>query len=499
MSIALLVSLFLSLLVAARAEPVQSTTQQAPPLRLCEVMNERDLGAWDDAFVCSDQDMIVLRRGETLYFLSMTEGAAPKEMTRASALAHARIVAYAPSGGKLWLLLESTKTAPFGIEAHSGQISEFTIPGLAMPGNHAPGIQSHVVVPHANAVVLMVAGGDRQTWPRDGNRPVYFWMNLQSGRVVRFPVGWDLEYFSRDQRVAVFEKPQEQPFQRRPFQAVGMETGEHVEAPPSRGKDGYVAFNWTETDVVKPLYVRRAETGDRDHLAGISLNGRVQSFNLPLEQTSYLSEAKEEDGFAGFRVRREGAATVEPSSLWLVSLEGSAKPERVASAVTDFTMLKSGNCVFTTTGHGNKEASSEAFFRAYRDKSVWNVLDGIQRLPALEREFAEKDYVEDKLTVRLSEGFGTRSPIVLSLFEHVRGDMRARALPAEGKTVKRELWRRAVVLTSEGERCMTSLFREGQVPEIVWLHNSGILITGFTEQGKTHLSARVLQLAPDTR
>lgn len=498
-SIALLVSLVFSLLVTASAEPVQSATQEAPPLRLCEVVNERDLGAWDDAFICSDQDMIILRRGETLYLLSLTAGAAPKELTRASALAHARIVTCAPSGGKLWLLLESTKMAPFGFEAHSGQVSEFTIPGLTIPGIYTPGIQSHVVVRHADAVVLMVSGGDRQTWPRDGNRPVYFWMSLKSGRVVRFPIGWDLEYFSRDQRVVVFEKPHEKPFQRRPLQAVDMETGESVETPPGRGKDGYVAFNWTETQEVKPLYVRRAETNDRDHFAGISLNGQVLSFNLQLEHISYLSNAREADGFAGFRLRREGAGSGEPSSLWLMRLEDSAEPEYVAPAVTDFAMLKNGNCVFTTDGYGNKEASSEAFFRAGFDRSVWNVLNGEQRLPELEREIADKDYVEDRLTVRLIEGIGTGNPIVLCLFQHVRGDMRALTFPFEERIVNREVWRRTMLVTSEGHRYMTNLFHDGQVPDILWLHNSGTLITGFTEHGKMHLSTRVLQLAHDRR
>ena len=41
----------------------------------------------------------------------------------------------------------------------------------------------------------MIAGGDRESWPREGNRPVYFWMNLNSGKTLRLPTGWDLSYF----------------------------------------------------------------------------------------------------------------------------------------------------------------------------------------------------------------------------------------------------------------------------------------------------------------
>jgi len=34
----------------------------------------------------------------------------------------------------------------------------------------------------------------------------------------------------------------------------------------------------------------------------------------------------------------------------------------------------------------------------------------------------------------------------------------------------------------------------GRVPDILWLHNSGILMNGFTEAGKTELSAFTLEL-----
>jgi len=39
----------------------------------------------------------------------------------------------------------------------------------------------------------------------------YYWMNLESGKVMRFPTGWDLNYFSADQRRAVFENIQPTP------------------------------------------------------------------------------------------------------------------------------------------------------------------------------------------------------------------------------------------------------------------------------------------------
>jgi hypothetical protein len=321
----------------------------------------------------------------------------------------------------------------------------------------------------------MIAGGDRQTWPRDGNRPLYFWMSLKSGKVVAFPVGWDLEYFSADQQVAVFERPQLRQFERRPLQAIDMRTGDFVAGAPDRRNMGFVPFDWSDTQSVKPLYRRRAETGDRDHFAGISVNGSVFPFDLGLDGVHYMSVAKANDGFAGIRLRREGATGGEPSSLWLVPLNRGQKPELVATGVTDFVVLGDGNCVFSTAGHGRKGRSSEAFFRTHRGKGLWNVLEGVDRLPEMDRESADKAYVEDRMSVRIIEGFGgdSTSPLALCQFTHFRGDMRSLSLPAQGKPLKRTIWRRAVLLTADGRRYTTDLFGDGNSADRIWLHNSG--------------------------
>jgi len=473
----------LLLLLSTLSAPLQAVTSRsgtttAPPLHDCELTDQRDLGVWDDVFVCDDQDMIILRRGVGLFSLSTKGSDNPKELATAPVLTNARIISCATTGERLWLFMESTQTSPFAIDAQSGEVSEFEIQKLRVPGNHTPGIQSHVIVPHTGSVLLMIAGGDRDTWPRDGNRPIYFWMSLKSGKVVRFPIGWDLEYFSANQRVAVFEKPQETRFQRRPLQAVDMETGDYLANPPDRRNEHFVSFNWAETRMVKPLYVRRTETGDRDHFGGISMRGTVLPFDLHLKETSYLSTAKAEDDFTGFRLRREGAADLEASPLWIVSSNQPPNPEYIAPATTGFALLKRGNCVYVTTGHGPKGASSEAFFSVYSNKSTWNVLDGVQRLPELEAQFADKDYIEDKMNVRLIDSFGSQTSIVLCLFQHVRGDMRAIAFPVRGKSMERKTWQRAVLLTSNGERYMTNLFREGQAPDLIWIHDSGRVITG---------------------
>ena len=490
-SMGLIASVLCSLLTLVSAESIPPVDSKAPPMSDCKVSGQRDLGAWDDVFVCKEQDMLILRRGDTLYSLLMEEGSQPREIASMPTLANTRIVTCVPFGERIWLFLNSTETDVFAVEASSGNVADFKIPNLTIPGSHAPRIQSYVAVPHAGLVILMIEGGDRETWPRDGNRPVYFWMSLESGDVVRLPIGWDLDYFSEDQRVAVFGMTKEEAFQR---QAINMQTGESLDALPGLKRNGYVPFNWTETHPVKPIYMNRPKMGDQAFFKGLSLNGQELLIDLDLDKTFYLSQAMETDGFVGFRLRREGGSGGEPCPLWMMKAENPTSPERVAASVTDFAVLKAGNGVISTTGHGAKMASSEAFFRVFHDKSMWNVLDGVARLPELERELAEKNFVQDGMTVRLIKGFGNESPIVLCLFEHFRGDMRSLVLPTEEKTVKRELWRRAVVVTSKGERCMTGLFREGRVPDILWLHNSGILMTGFTDAGKTELSAFTLEL-----
>lgn len=464
---------------AAAAPQPQPKAAIAPPLQACKVSATSDLGWWDDVFVPHDQDFILLRRGDELFSLAMAASSRPRKIAKAPAAGNTQIIAGAAVDKKYWLFLNSSKAAPCALDAYSGAIVTFEIPGLRIPGSHAPGIQWCDIVPHAQAVLLMVSGGDRETWPRDGNRPVYFWMDLKSGKVVRCPIGWDLDYFSADERVAVFSNPAGK-------QAIEMRTGARIDALPDRRKERCIPFDWTDTQKVKPLYERREGKGDADYFAGLSFDGLVLPVALGLEDTRYLSMAKAGDGFAGFRLRRSGASRGEPSPLWVAPFKDARKTESIATGVTDFTMLGQGNAVFVSVEHGGKPASSanryhaEAFFKARADRSSWNVLEGVERLPELDKRFADADYVMDSLTVRLIEGFGASryEPLVLCLCEHHRGDLRARSFPSDGKVLESVTWRRALVITGDGRRCLTPLFREGKLPDQIWLHKSGKLFTG---------------------
>ncbi len=421
----------------------------APPLRDCKVTATSDLGLWDDAFVPHNQDFIVLRRGDELFSLAMAPSSAPKKVTKAPAAEHSQIVAAAVVDKRCWLFLNSTKAAPCAVDAYSGTVVTFEIPGLKVSENQTPGIQSSVIVPHAKAAILAVSGGDRDTWPRAGNHCVYFWLDLSTGKVARFPIGWDLDHFSANERVAVFAMPSEKRFERRPLQAVEMSTGERSDALPDRGKECCVPYDWTDKQTVRPLYTRRVGQGDADFFAGLSVGGLMLPVDLGLQDVRYLSTAKADDGFAGFRLRRSGASKAQPSSLWIVPFKDSRKVEAIATDVTDFTMLGQGNAVYVTVGQGRKASSenrryAEAFFHVRADKSFWNVLDGVERLPKLDKAFAGADFITDSMRVHLIEGFGfsRHDSLVICLCDHHRGDDRA-LTQGMRRVLQPVTWRRA--------------------------------------------------------
>src|SRR5262245_12526250 len=440
-------------------------------IRAGKTIGQRDLGVWDDVFACGAEEVVVLRRGKELFTLSLSISVELKKLAAAPAAVATRIIASAGSGDRLWLFLQSDQNGPSVLDAYSGKVTNFDLRRRTTPGSPAPFIRSHVMLRHADAALLMISGDERRS-----GFSINFWMSLKSGKVVAFPIGWDLDYFSADQRVAVFQKPFLKPSERRPLQAVDMRTGDLLAEIPDRSSTSVAPFNWHDTQRVKPVYRRRPETGDQDHFAGISVDGSVFPIDIKLDITHYLSIAKVKDGFAGFTIRPGGS--VGPNSFFHMALKQKQNPQLVATGVADFAMLDIGNFVFVTGGHGRKGAFSEAFFRSARENTARNVLDGVGRLPELDKVFVDKDYIKDRQTIRLIDGFGNHNSLVLCLFSHLREDMRAFHVPVEGKTLQRMTWGRAVILTSAGERYMTDIFHEGNPPDLIWLHNSGKVITG---------------------
>lgn len=472
--------LFFSTVHAVPLPQPEPKTVAAPALQPCKTTMTQDLGAWDDIFVAHDQDYVVLRRGDELFSLSMEASAKPKKIAKIPAASDTQIVAGAAVGKSFWLFLNSSKAAPCAIDALNGTVVTFEIPDLKVPGSHAPGIGAYRIVPHLQAAVLDVSGGDRATWPRDGNRPVFFWMDLKSGKVIRLPIGWDLNYFSADERVAAFG----------PTRAIEMKTGEKIDAAPDRRKELCNSWDWTNKQRVRALYERREGKGDAEYFAGVSVDGRVLPVNLGLADVRYMSLAKADDTVAGFRLRREGAGTEEPGPLWITPFKDSKKTVEIAKDVTDFTLLGNGDTIYVTREKPASRAlaesrqHAEAFFYTQADRSSWNVLEGVERLPKLGEAFAEASFVHDTLKVRLIEGFGSSllKPAVLCLFEHHRGDFRARIAQRgggnEGPALESVTWRRAMLVSRDGKRSLTPLFRDGNLPDQIWLHNSGKVISG---------------------
>src|SRR5262249_52295499 len=149
----------------------------------------------------------------------------------------------------------------------------------------------------------------------------------------------------------------------------------------------------------------------------------------------------------------------QPSPFWLAAVEPHEQPQPIATLVTAFTMLGKGNALFVATGYGHKETSSEAFVLDRGRKATWNLLEDVKRLPALDKKFADKDYIEDRLIVRPLESFGTNDhePLAFCLLTHSRGDRRAFAGlgPRPSDRLDSISWRRAMVVTTTGERYMT--------------------------------------------
>lgn len=461
------------------AETPSRTRIKAPPLRTAACTEPEDLGTWDDALVIPERDYLVLRRGAELYSLPLVAAVQKASLKSTPDVRNSRMTGAAAIGDRLWVFASSEELAPFALDVLSGDVARFEIPGLKVPGSQAPGIQSHVVVPHASGAVFMVAGGDKTTWPRDGNRPIYFWMDMNSGKIIRFPNGWDLDYFSPDEQVAVFGVLQENPLETRPRQAIDMHNGAAIKETPDRRKALSVPFTWTETEAVKPLYECRAGMGDAQYFAGLSFGGRAMSIEIDLEGRRYLAQAKANDGFFGFRLRREGASRGEPSTYWIAPNRDPEKPERLSADVTDFALLSRGHGVFVTAPR-KKRILSEAWGYAPQAPSKWNILDGVERLPPLDQEFIDADYIADRMTIQLVDSCGqpNSDSLVLCMFTHNRGDQRALTPLTETKTLKSVVWRRSIVLTSAGQRYSIPAMFEGNPPDQIWLHHSGRIIQG---------------------
>ena len=474
--------------VVSSATPNETMGKGAPKVYPTE--KKVELGVWDDAYLCKDRDIIFLRKGDALFSLPGSGHPTPTKILSESALVNSHIQTSAGASNSIWLFMHSDVTAPFAINTQSGLIVPFSIPGLQLPGSHTPEIQSYVISPSGYWALLMVAGGDKATWPRDGNRPIYFWLNLKSAKVIQLPIGWDLISFSSDQKFALGNDRT----------SLDLKTGTLIPNYPMLDKKYFIPFRWNDTQTVRPLVLWDSPRPIDGYFAGLSVNGSAFPMPNDFPAQQHLFIAKERDGFAGFQLIHLGVTPAETIQFWILRLQKDQKPELVGTGVKDLAMLNGGNCIFTKEADGSPQYP-EAFYRDYSTKAERNLLDGVTRVPPLDEAFRGKSYIVDKMTISLIDGFGGigESPLILCVFEHNRSDVRQEVFIGDEHQLHPVRWRRAMLVNSSGKRYLTNLFNNGNLPDFVWVNNTGRIFMGnylySTSDRKVQLSEAVIDLS----
>jgi hypothetical protein len=448
---------------------------KAPALLECQTLGPTDLGTWDDVYECADQDFILARREDSLVLISTDIGFVKTNLAKSSMLKDTLIDSAVRSGDRIWVFFKSSKAVPFAFDVHAGKTVQFVVPGLAVPGSQTPRIDCCVPVRSAHAAIVSVSGGDAKTWPRDGNRPVYFWLSLDSGKIIQFPIGWDLDYFSSDQSVAVFAKGEVMSDGRRAFQGIDMKTGAAADKFPNSETELFVGYDWEDRTAIKALSFGQSLLPNVNYLQGVSINGDVFHIDIPnsAEQGNVLDKMKATDGFVGFCFSRSGH--VGPRSFWLAPLKDHGKAENLGDCISDFSLLSAGRCAVAITGKPQENQAPEMLFEAYDNSSSWDVMDGIAHPPDAGGKRADGGYVKDEASVHLIDGVGSseHAPITFAIFSVTR----RQAGPFSGAEDVKVIWRRVIAITGEGKRYMTSLFQNGIEPDGIWLNKAGTTIT----------------------
>ena len=458
---------------AGAIEPPNSV--DAPPLAEAAVLEDRDLGLWHDVNAPPHQDVLLLRRHSDLFRISMH---APTEVAKVNSnelLRHSEIRGSRVTPDAFWLFFNSSLTVPFAMELGSGRIVMFDVPELNVPGNGTPRIQS--IVDSNQAMIIMVQGGDRVTWPRNGSRPLYYRFDLNTGDLTRYPTGWDLNFFSPDQRVAVFQKAA------RGWQAVEIDTGSYLDETLDYRRDRFVPFDWGDEKRLKPVYGPEGTPGHR--IVGLSVPGTVHLLTIHREGRHYIENAQAGEPHLMFRFRPEGAVHIAPVPLYAAStLEPEAEATLVDESTIDVQSFPGGNALFVSSrGEAERRRHHIAYFYDPVAQTSWDVFSGVDGLDDLDAETLAKPFIEDQRRIYLIAGFGSSefTASSIAVFDHSRGDMRS-SLPLSGEPrVPIESWRRAIIVTADGARRMTRLFSENESISSTWYHNSGTVYQGWDE------------------
>jgi hypothetical protein len=452
----------------------------APPLTQSSATNWLDLGTWDDACVLNGLDLIVVRRGDAFHSLAVTNGFAPSPLAATPAARDSRIVGSAHGEGRLWVFLQRAAAEPCAVDLLNGQVVTFATTPIRAPWGRGPQIQSHLVLPHANAALLMIAGGSGRPWPRPGNRPFYFWLNLASAKQVSFNPDWDLDFFDQHQLVAVFKARG-----RGTYHAIDMRTGLALPTVPDRRRVPVVPFDWTDQEPAQPVWAFQSTPPDpnlHETLVGVTRAGRVYPLGLTAVRDRKLITRRIRDGHIAFSLT---PVRPVPAQCYLRQDAAGAPPALVSTSATDCVLLDGGDCLYVAAQNGPHGPIEDAWYRPGDGAAQWNLLEGIPRLPALPASLAGKTHLEDRLRVRLLEAFGSaREPaLALCQFEHQQTDLRAHALRPAAVPIGHmasQYWRRTMIVGRDRRLVLPVL---GSVdhqdrPDLLWLHTSGCLIAG---------------------
>jgi len=482
---------------AAALLPADIATAAAPPPRELQIGPLLDLGSWDMAYAVGDADLLVVRRGAQLLRWPTIAGARPAPWFSAAELQQARIVGHVTIGNALWLVVEARDRAPFVLEPTLGKRLDLQVPGL--DPDSAPRIQSLVALPRSGVALLMLESGDAANWPRAENRPIWFRVDFNKQKVAALPTGWDLGSFSADQKVAVFDDHAPGTADRPKTRALDLATGEELQQVADNDSAPRAEFHWPDRSAVVPLTA--AQDDGRRHVTGVCAAGTVVPLQVEI-LSPFHATAKAIDGWVALHAQGRGEPRVDDGALWFGALRAAARPTLLARQVTGYEVLGNGRCAFVVGEPGNKPmlSTAQAFVYDTGLGKVWNLLDGVARLPPLPAKLRDTAGVNDNTLIELlaSSGQEGHNRLALAWFRHERGDMRSRT-PEMKELLPRRSWQRLVLVNKSGERGVaeapvlprvtTGLQQELQA---CWLFASGRLIL---RQGGDMAGAAGIQLS----
>ena len=368
----------------------------------------------------------------------------------------------------------------------------FQIPGLNILPQGRLELQSWVLAPHAGGAILMIAGGNAGgVWPRAGNRPVYFWLDLRTGASRRLPIGWDLYCCTSNQMHAVFANNSGTPDEHPGFPLIDLKSGARTANIEPKDLLQYsIPFDWTQKDRPRQLI----KTGPMGYatFAGLVIDGVTYPINLPVSMggTGWFADARE--GWAAF-----GWRGGNDPSCWIGALLPGANQLCMGTNVIYFELLEAGRCVCVTKSRDEPVSGQGAHWTVdgwYVDgntRRAWNILDGIAGASPPQEAISQG---VNTMTVRLTRGVGRSGSAnaVLCRFSQIRST--SSAFNSAGYVPN---WEAAILVTADGRRYVLEGLSAGGSHEVCWFHNRGTLVLGGTHwQDSNNASDSTSERAP---